>query len=187
MLKSSGEWISPSVCCASHDSRSVDVDRTYYSQTRHCAPDRHWQTVHKAFFFLVADLFFPALRQMKWLAYLLPFVNPHLTACLVSLLTWNKAAITALKLQMLFHIIWNKAKIKKNQAETLCRLLFVRFWVIRLFMWAGTPRQWNNDMSLQVVCRVFLGFWRGLHGEVSKGGGTGVGPLRSLQYRDFSS
>lgn len=58
----------------------------------------------------------------------------------------------------------------KNEAEALCRLLFVRFWVIRLFMWAGTPRQRNNDMSLQVVCRVFPGFWRGLHGKVFRKG-----------------
>ena len=49
-------------------------------------------------------------------------------------------------------------KRKKNLVEILCRSLFVRFWVIRLFMCTGTPKQWNNDMSLQVVCRIFLGF-----------------------------
>lgn len=69
---------------------------------------------------------------------------------------------------------------EKNQAEMLCCPLFVRFWVIRLFMCAGTPRQWNNDMSLQVVCRIFLGFWIGLR-EVSKGVSLVWGRFKGLQ------
>lgn len=117
-------------------------------------------------FYQVAELFFPAFRQIKCLACLWPFVNPVLLHVLSlnshetkqRLLLWNYKCFCA----------WNgTGKKKKNLAEILCRSLFVRFWVIRLFMCTGTPRQWNNDMSLQVVCRIFLGFWRGLHGKVS--------------------
>lgn len=79
--ESASEWISLTVCCASHDSGSVDMDETYYSQSGHCAPDAFWQTLHKhtmpCFFSChVADLFFPAFSQMTWLPCLLPSVDP---------------------------------------------------------------------------------------------------------------
>lgn len=53
------------------------------------------------------------------------------------------------------HLI--KQKGKKN-SEMLCRTHFVRFQLICLFMWTGTPWQRNNDISLQVVCRISLDF-----------------------------
>lgn len=88
------------------------------------------------------------------------------------LLLWNNKCVLC--------IVWNKTGKNGNLAEMLCRSLFVRFWVICLFMCAGTPRQWNNDMSLQVACRIFLGFWRGLRGKVYKGVSLVCGWFRGL-------
>lgn len=126
---------------------------TYYSQTRRCTPDTHWQTV-APFSPSCCRSVFPSIEtnEMVGMSISLCETMSDCTSRLLSLLEtkWRLPP-------------WNlkkkKKKGKKTSTEMLCHPLFVRFWVIRLFMWAGTPRQWSNDMSLQVVCRVFLGFW----------------------------
>lgn len=152
---------------------------------RHTLTDRTQE--HYSFFFFggvflcfVADLFFPSIQANETGSMFITLCEPSLTACLVSFLTWNKAAIIALKLQMLLCIVWNKTGEKKIQEKRCTAHCLSDFWVIRLFMCAGTPRQWNNDMSLQVVCRIFLGFWRGLRGKVSKGVPLVCVPFRGL-------
>lgn len=163
----------------------LDMDGTYYSQSRRYAPDTCWQTVHKhtmPLFFLPCSRFvFPSIQSNDMAGVFITLcvdpVSLHISSLSLHetkrrLLLWNNKCVLC--------IVWNKTGRNGNRAEMLCRPLFVRFWVIRLFMCAGTPRQWNNDMSLQVACRIFLGFWRGLHGKVSKGVSLVCGWFRGL-------